>query len=340
MEVHMNKNSLINLLTAITIMLSVLINTGHGAGSTLASEEKIAGPGSRSFSAVDERVYTLTARVRLLALWISRTGVGEGRIAWGEDSDGTQELALLIGSDPARAPMKINRWGYIDERALGSRAELVGVMTEAEEQSIQQARTNVSASNAKHSFKAIRAHMADGISRSSVSYMKLAEDFTYRDVDALLQQVPQDGMRVRNLSMPEGAELGFLFAVRSLIDESVCAYTKSNAAGGAQSALRRYVFSGSAYELRRKSIRLVKEMAANNHTFSQLLESQFETRNLTTGRKTEFSITYGIQDPIAGIPIRIVYRPCWWFEAEMLLDSDAAVPKAALGGAPRKPGAN
>jgi len=336
----MSKNSLINLLMAIMIVLSILIGTGHSARSTLTSHECLTGLQRHSSSGVDERIYTLTARIRLLALWISRTGVGAGKIAWGEDSAGTQELALLIGSDPARAPMKINRWGYIDERVVGSCAEIVGVMTEAEEQSIQQARTNVSASNARHSFKAIRARIADGTAHSSVSYMKLDEDFTYRDVDALLQQVPKDGGRVRILSLPEGAAPGFLFAVRSLVDESVRAYIKSHILGEAQSAVRRYVFSGSAYELRRKSIRMVRELTVNGRMFRQLLESELEIRNLTTGHKSEFRITYGVQDPIAGIPVRIVYRPRWWFEAEMLLDSDAATPQAAQGGTPWKSGAN
>jgi hypothetical protein len=336
----MSKNSLINLLMATTIMLSILVGTGHGAGPVPTPDKYVARTHELNSIRTDERFYTLTARVRLLALWISRAGVGAGRIAWSEDGNGTQELALLIGSDPARAPMKINRWGYIDERVTGSCAELVGVMTESEEQSIQQARTSVSASNAKHSFKAIRARILDGTAHSSVSYMKLDEDFTYRDVHTLLQQVPQDDARVRSLSLPEGAEPGFLFAVRSLVDESIHAYLKSRNLSEVQRVSRRYVFSGTAYELRRISIRLVNELEVNNRTFRQLLESQFETRNLTTGHKSEFSITYGIQDPIAGIPVRIVYRPRWWFEAEMLLESDAAAPQAAQGGAPWRPGTN
>jgi hypothetical protein len=336
----MSRNSIINLSMAIMISLSIWISAGHGAGSTLASDECLTIPCGQSPREVNERFYTLTARIRLLAFWISRAGVGAGRIAWSEDGDGTQELALLIGSDPARAPMKINRWGYINERVSGSRAELIGVMTEGEEQSIQQARANVSVSNGKHSFKAIRSRILDGTAHSSVSYMKLDEDFTYRDVDALLQRVPQDGARVSRLNLPEGAEPGFLFAVRSLVDESVCTYRNSPALGEAQHAARRYVFSGTAYELRRKSIRKVQELVINHRTLRQLLESKFETRNLSTGHSSEFSITYGIQDPIAGIPVRIVYRPRWWFEAEMLLESDAAALQTAREGEPWKPGTN
>ncbi len=336
----MSRNGLINLSLGIMISLSICVAVGRGAAAIFASDSCMTIPRGLSSRQDGVRFYTLTARFRLLVVWISRAGVGAGRIAWSDSADGTPGLALLIGSDPAKAPMKINRWGYIEERVSGSRAELVGVMTEAEEQSIQQARASIALSNARHSYKAIRARIEDGTSHSSVNYMKLDEDFTYRDLDALLQRVPQDDARIRRLSMPEGAEPGFLFAVRSLVDESVRACQRSGAPGAAQCAQRRYVFSGTAYELRRKSIRMVREILINNRTFRQLLESEFETRNLTTGYSSEFSITYGIQDPIAGIPIRIRYRPRWWFEAELLLDGDAAAFETAQGGTPWKLGAN
>lgn len=236
--------------------------------------------------------------------------------------------------------MKINRWGYVVERVTGSRAELMGVMTEAEEQSIEQARVNLGSTNATHSFKAIRSWIQDGTAQSTVSHMKLAEDFTYRDVDVLLQRIPQEAGRVRRLCLPDGAEPGFLFAVRSLVRESVDAYRKSGASGVAHDAMRRYAFSGSIFELRRQSTREVRQIAINGTTFRQLLESAFQARNLSNGQLSNFSITYGIQNPIDGIPVRIVYRPRWWFEAEMLLDGVAAAPLAAGGEAPWKSGTN
>ena len=104
--------------------------------------------------------------------------------------------------------------------------------------------------------------------------------------------------------------------------------------------MRRYAFSGSLFELRRLSTGVVREAAIKGHTFRELLESSFEARNLTNGQLSRFAITYGTQEPITGIPIRIVYRPRWWFEAEMLLDGDAAGLSVARGGLPWKPGTN
>lgn len=336
----MTRNGLTNLLLAIMCTLSVWGAAGQSSESITAADESWVGTSQSCSREVAARYYTLTARVRLLILWYSRPGVGAGRITWSESDDGTRGLALLIGSDPARAPMKINRWGYIDERVSRSRAELVGIMTEAEERSIDQARANLAGFDAMHSFKAIRARIQDGVVQSSVSYMKLAEDFTYREVDTLLQRVPLEGARVRRLGLPEGTEPGFLFAVRSLVDESIEAYRRSGASGVAQNALRRYSFSGSLFELRRQSTREVQEIAINGRTFRRLLESVFETRNHSNGQRSNFSITYGVRDPIDGIPVRIVYRPRWWFEAEMLLDDNAAASQAARGGTPWNSGTN
>ncbi len=336
----MTRNSLTNLLMAIMFGLSLWGTTGASAGSAPAEGD---GPQAQCRPCVREvadRHYTLTARVRLLLLWISRPGIGAGRITWSNDDDGTRGLALLIGSDPAKAPMKINRWGYVVERVSRSGVDLVGVMTEAEEQSLEQARTNLGRSVAAHNYKAIRSRIQDGIAKSSISYLKLAEDFTYRELDTLLQRVPREDARVRLVTLPGGAEPGFLFAVKSLMTESADAYRRSGASGAAQPGLRRYVFSGSLFELSRQSTREVRELTVNGREFRGLLESAFVARNLSTGQLSKFSITYGIQGPIEGIPVRIVYRPHWWFEAEMLLDGAAAESQAASGGEPWKSGIN
>jgi hypothetical protein len=213
-------------------------------------------------------------------------------------------------------------------------------MTEAEEQSIEQARMSVNTTNAIHSFKAIRSWIQDGTALSNVSYMKLAENFTFRDADTLLQRIPQEAGRVRRLCLPEGAEPGFLFAVRSLVRESVDRYRQSGSSSFAQHDLRRYVFSGSVFELKERSTREVREAVINGCRFGPLLESAFEARNLSNRQVSDFSITYGIQQPIDGIPVRIVYRPRWWFEAEMLLDRSAAASKTGQGEASWKSGTN
>ena len=57
--------------------------------------------------------YVMTARVRLLLFWAGKDDVGGGYIRRGFSAeDRRQELIqVLFGSDPAKAPRAINRWG-------------------------------------------------------------------------------------------------------------------------------------------------------------------------------------------------------------------------------------
>jgi hypothetical protein len=57
--------------------------------------------------------YVMTARVRLLFFWAGKDDVGGGYIRRGiSKADPREELLqVLFGSDPAKAPRAINRWG-------------------------------------------------------------------------------------------------------------------------------------------------------------------------------------------------------------------------------------
>ena len=55
----------------------------------------------------------MTARVRLLFFWAGKDDVGGGYIRRGVSKDDPRQelLQVLFGSDPAKAPRAINRWG-------------------------------------------------------------------------------------------------------------------------------------------------------------------------------------------------------------------------------------
>src|SRR5712692_2683765 len=61
--------------------------------------------------------YTMTARVRLLLFWVGKDDVGGGSIRRGTllQDPASGVIELLIGSDPAKAPRAINRWGAASE---------------------------------------------------------------------------------------------------------------------------------------------------------------------------------------------------------------------------------
>ena len=57
--------------------------------------------------------YIMTCRLRLLFFWVGRDDLGGGYIKTGQavDDPSLQMIQLLFGSDPAKAPRAINRWG-------------------------------------------------------------------------------------------------------------------------------------------------------------------------------------------------------------------------------------
>ena len=262
--------------------------------------------------------YTLTARVRPLLFWISREGVGHARIAWTEGADGSRIAELLIGSDPARAPMRINRWGYISEHAAGPTAEVLGVMTTSDEESIGQAKADLARQRDAHAFKAIRGSLKDGVASSTVIHLLLVDDFTYKDVEGLLRQLPQAGAVTRQKNVAADVEPGFLLAVKGLLHETVGTYNRLGRMSE-QRPRRIFVYNSCLYELAQEESRFQTETLVGGRAYKATIESKLKTRNTATGETSGFVITCGTQAPIAETPIRIVYRPRWWFETELLL---------------------
>ncbi len=57
----------------------------------------------------------MSAAIRPLLFWIGDSDVGGARIVWRKDDNGRRGYEFLLGSDPTRAPRKINRWGFVRE---------------------------------------------------------------------------------------------------------------------------------------------------------------------------------------------------------------------------------
>jgi hypothetical protein len=335
----MKRSSIANLLTAACLLLIAAsgplgLNATSDAGdSSRVYDLKPPAPGTTI-----ERHYTMTARVRPLLFWISRSGVGGARISWLESMDGAKSLELLIGSDPARTPMKINRWGYVAERVAGSSAELIGVMTESEEQSIEQAAAKQTQPGGTHAFKAIRGRLNQGLAQSTIIRLLMADDFTYREADVLLRRLPPGGPATRQILVPNGAEPGFLFAVKGMVHDSVDNYVRSGTVRSTTQTRCTYVYDATLYELVLKSSQYLKTALVDGREYRAVIESQFEARNSRTGNISKFRLTYGTEGQIREVPISIVYQPRWWLEAELKLEDDFGAAFAAGKELPWKPG--
>src|SRR5262249_47062432 len=175
-----------------------------------------AADGATAESAAAERHhYTIGARVRpLLVFWIARSGVGDA-VVTRRRAPGAASYSLLIGSDPERVPLHINRWGYIEEEIRGAEARLLGLMTESEEESIQQAEANVrNQPSGAHPFKVIHATSDGERAHARVASINMPEDYTLRQMRVVLDIARRaaDGGKLPVVALPPGTRPGFLAA--------------------------------------------------------------------------------------------------------------------------------
>jgi hypothetical protein len=117
---------------------SVLVLSVTVALSLAAAEP--APDGHPAAPVTAEHRYRLSAAIRPLLFWVGAKNVGGARIVWRHDGAGRKGYELLLGSDPARAPRRVNRWGWVREDADATGATMTGLMNRSEDDSLDQAR--------------------------------------------------------------------------------------------------------------------------------------------------------------------------------------------------------
>lgn len=277
---------------------------------------------------VAEHHYRMAAKIRpFLLFWIGRDQVGGAHAVWRRSPEGAG-FELLIGSDPTQAPRRINRWGYIAEEVQGSNASLLGVMKQSNEESLEEAKTNVAAEaqGGQYVFKAIRATVNTDEARSAITTVRVTHDLTFREVDALLDLVERDGTRgtVRRVGLPDGTRPGFLVALTELIHRNVTAYSSPAAPEAARKAISvPYIYNGTLCDLTLRASDRRRTTQIGPRSYEDIIHARFEARNRASGKATDFALLYGASGPLAEIPVRAVYRPRWWLQVELFLDDEA-----------------
>ncbi len=246
--------------------------------------------------------------------WIARSGVGDA-VVTRRRAPGEASYSLLIGSDPARTPMHINRWGYIEEEIRGAEARLLGLMTESEEDSIQEAEANVrKQSSGSHPFKVIHATADGEQAQARVVSINMPEDYTLRQMRVVLDvaQRAASGGKLRLMRLPPGTRPGFLAA---LADAMRMPTERSIA----------YAYYGKLYELRRTRSRDIPNLQIAQRAYGPAVAADFVITSAHDGEQTKFSMTYGTHGAFAEIPLTVTYQPRWWMQVELTIDeaSDA-----------------
>jgi hypothetical protein len=290
-----------------------------------------ASPAPASGATAERHHYTMNARVRpLLVFWISKSNVGDAVTLRRQDGAET-EYSLLIGSDPERAPRRINRWGYIDEDAKGSGATVVGLMTESDEDSMEQVEASIKKQNGQRVFKVIHGSIVGDRAQSTVASVPAPSTYSFRDVNTLLDLAGRnshDG-RTRSVELAPGVRSGFLAALVDSMHAQVEHWKTAHSVDAA--APMAYVYHGKVFQLRATRVQMRSAVKAGSAVYPHAIASQFEIKNSISGEITRFSMTYGIEGSLAEIPIAVSFQPKWWLEVEIVLDDSTRGPALSTG---------
>ena len=269
-----------------------------------------------------EHSYQVDGRVRPLLFWIRKSNVGDGRITWRTGPDGTVGYELLIGTNPARTPRRINRWGYLREESTPQGGTVFGVMSQSDEQSIEEAEKNTGrAAEVVHTFKALHQQVTGSEARVTLSRVRVGKDLTYADLGMLLAALPEAASQSKVVPIAAWSSPGFLAATATLIEEGRAAAGRT-----AKSAppVRVYPYNGQLYELQLQSAERIDRFTRETRAFGRAIRGRFRILNLKTRTETPFTVVYGVDGDLTGVPLFISFRPRWWLEVDCVLSNTPA----------------
>jgi hypothetical protein len=270
-----------------------------------------------------EHRYRLSAAIRPLLFWITAGNVGGAHIVWRGDGAERRGHELLLGSDPARAPRKINRWGWAREDADAAGATTYGVMNRSEDDSLARAREGLGRGKDGYLFKMNRARVEGGVARAEATTVHAPQDYTFRQLAEVQRfaEVAKPTPRVRQGQLPPGTHPGLLFALAELVRAGVSAARAPAGAGPSPRAVR-YTFNAGVYDLAITSWDRVERARYGGRTYEKLVRLELESRNRQTGGTERFVLACGTSGPLAEVPVFVRYQPKWWFKVEGVLDED------------------
>lgn len=296
--------------------------------------------------------YGMTARVRLLFFWAGKDDVGGGYIRRGVSSEDSRKefFQVLFGSDPAKAPRAINRWGAGTEVSWHKNAVSLSAPQEdvtasaffgfmkssrGKTTSEMQAELKREQEHGQHAFTGILSRVEPASAISLITNLQSDTDYNLHDYD---RAEPTMLDRLRSSTQP----------LRSLQDDSRCPRAEEFIASVAElmeAALvsrkapesRCYVYDAQENTLTLEHVSPVDSLPVQLHgpnntvllntSYASLLQLDFVSTHKLTGKKVYFSILEGAQDELRGVPVQIRYQPNWWFQVVLnLLPAETKPP--------------
>ncbi len=291
-------------------------------GLWAGQEHPVEAPMRMALPLEREHRYMVSARIRpLLLFWIGRDNVGSARLTWRRGDDGQRGTEVLIGSDPERAPRRLNRWGFIAEVTGGASTEVLGVMTDSSERSLDEAKARVSKERESgKTLKVLQSVVEGGRIVSRASVVRIPDSWTYRDVDRVLSLVAAQPTTTKTMAFPESAEGGFLTALFDILPR-----LREPCKGAASEVARpvppvAYAYNATMFRLAVDSCLGKAEVLQATGVTVPAVDARFSIQNMATKNVTKFRLAHGADGEFAGVPVRVVFRPQWWVEVELTLD--------------------
>ena len=324
---------------AFSVALACVASVGDGAPSPQAlAALRTAVEWSRAGKTVSGSYeYTMTARARLLFFWVTRDDVGSGTIRRGPVPEDPQRelISLLIGSDPAKAPRRINRWGAAQEvihhspdaASTVDASAFFGFMTRAAGESsaadLEKQMADEKAGK-RFQYQAVVSLLdADsGIAKTvpfatarelDINQLAPMRDEVFAELEGGAGKFRETTAALRQRCPRLG---GFLASVAELADGAVL--------HGTRAGRLCYLHYGELYTLalkrcepvpeKRVTLQLKTEPKNFDRTYRDLLRLEFEVLNHQTARKSEFAMLVATTGERRGVPVEITYQPNWWFQ--------------------------
>jgi hypothetical protein len=289
--------------------------------------------------------YVMTGRVRLLLFWRGADDVGGGYIrrTVSLSNPDVRFIQVLFGSDPAKAPRRINHWGAATEAIDGQSSAFFGFMKSANDASAEDAQADIQHQSQRgtYAFSAIVSFVDKSRALSRTAPLFSEVDFNLHQVEQAQQLVIghlTDNRPVRRLDAPErrcAEARGFLHAVDELITHVLTVRPVPSS--------RCYVHNSRNYTVTlERSTRVAskrvhverKNGTMLEATYLNLIRAEFSVVNDKSEWST-FELLLGRDSELRGVPVQIVYQPNWWFQVVLNLD-DAANPGRLAAGSARR----
>lgn len=273
--------------------------------------------------------YTVNAAVRPFPLvWIGRDNIGEGHFTTRRSATGTIAYEFIGGSDPARAPRKTNRWGYLAEEVRTDGGSMVALIKQSNEQSLGEATAAAgsAATQRRFPFRVYAGTLAPGAARVGDTTFTASQDFTVGGFEGLLGQVGGTPVALKQSTPALGTRTGVLSTLIELLTDSVNAW-RTKVPDPVKGRRVPYFFNNITYQLHVASTEFRRTVTIGGQRHNDVLHAKLEGSQPGTDKRMSFEVWYPVAGPHAAQPLRVLVQPRWWFRFELVMANVASPSK-------------